>query len=92
MAPETCPNCGADVPPKALACPECGADESTGWNDRAQSQNLGLPGDAFDYDEFVKEEFGGKEPAAPARPAGMSWLWWVAAVVLAAMFAWGLFR
>ena len=24
-APETCPNCGADVPRGALACPECGA-------------------------------------------------------------------
>ena len=27
--PEICPNCGAEVPPRAKACPECGFDAST---------------------------------------------------------------
>ena len=92
MAPEVCPNCGAEVPPKARACPECGADEQTGWSERAATQRLGLPDDQFDYDEFVKEEFGGgKRRARP--PVG--WFWWVVAVALlivTAMYFLGLFR
>jgi hypothetical protein len=80
MPPETCPECGADVPRNARACPECGADERTGWSERAQAQRLGLPDDEFDYDEFVKEEFGG---ANKVRPRGISWLWWIVAVALA---------
>ena len=79
MAPEICPNCGAEVPPKARACPECGADEQTGWSERAAAQRLGLPDDEFDYDEFVEEEFGQKKAAA--RPP-IGWLWWVVAVGL----------
>lgn len=85
MAPEICPVCGADVPPNAKACPECGADEETGWSDRARTQQLGLPDDEFDYDEFIKQEFG--EPAKnQIRPRGISWLWWIVAVVLAIWF------
>ena len=76
-APETCPNCGADVPRKAKACPECGSDESTGWSDDAQVQSLDLPDDNFDYDEYVKREFGGK----PKR-SFRQMFWWVVAVIL----------
>jgi len=53
------------VPDEARACPECGSDEQTGWSDRAQAQRLGLPDDEFDYDEFVKEEFGDRPKSAP---------------------------
>ncbi|MFM8470262.1 MAG: zinc-ribbon domain-containing protein [Limisphaerales bacterium] len=94
-APETCPNCGADVPRGALACPECGADERTGWNDRADSQRtadrLGIPDDGFDYDEFVKEEFGG-QPESQAKTKGVSWVWWAVAVFLAHAFGLVYFR
>jgi hypothetical protein len=79
VAPEICPNCGADVPPKAHACPECGADEKTGWSERAAAQRLGLPDDEFDYDEFVKEEFGDKK--AVERPR-FGWFWWAVAIGL----------
>ena len=85
MPPEICPQCGADVPPKARACPECGADEETGWSERAQAQRLGLPDDDFDYDEFAKEEFGAK-PRPTVRPHGISWLWWLVAVGLLLVF------
>ena len=78
MSPETCPNCGADVPPNAPACPECGADERTGWSERAHADNLSLPDEEFDYNEFVEQEFG----AAKTKPRGVKWLWWVIAVVL----------
>jgi hypothetical protein len=67
------------VPPKAKACPECGSDEDTGWSEKASTDHLGLPDDQFDYDEFVKEEFG---PQGKIRPRGISWLWWIVAVIL----------
>jgi hypothetical protein len=72
------------LPPNARACPECGADEATGWSDRAQAQRLGLPDDDFDYDEFVKGEFGEgqRRTADRLKPPGMRWVWWVVAVLL----------
>ena len=85
MTPESCPNCGADVPRNAKACPECGADENTGWSENAYASKLGLPDEGFDHDEFVKEEFGGER-----KPRGISWLWWLTAVILLALsvFLW----
>jgi len=82
MPPEICPNCGADVPPRAKACPECGADEGTGWAEDAQAGGLDLPDQEFDYEEFVQREFGAKK----AVPHGVRWLWWVVAIVLAVVF------
>ena len=79
-APETCPNCGADVPPRAKACPECGSDENTGWSDNARGQSLDLPDDNFSYDEFVQREFG-KPKRSPVRL-----LWAVVALLLVAGF------
>jgi hypothetical protein len=78
--PEICPQCGAEVPRKALACPECGSDYETGWNEDADAQRLGLPDDEFDYDEFVKEEFGGERKEL--RPRGISAGWWIVAIAL----------
>ncbi|MDB6125296.1 MAG: hypothetical protein JWQ71_4289 [Pedosphaera sp.] len=78
MPPETCPNCGAEVPPKAKACPECGSDEKTGWSGEAASSGLGLPEESFDYDDFVKREFGEDKPV----PRGIAWYWWVVAVLV----------
>ena len=60
MTPESCPNCGADVPRNARVCPGCGADEKTGWSDSAYASGLGLPDEEFDHAEFVKAEFGGE--------------------------------
>jgi hypothetical protein len=75
--PDSCPNCGSDVPSHARACPQCGSDEQTGWADDAAHDSAGLPDDEFDYDDFVKREFGGADP----RPRGVSWFWWVVAIV-----------
>lgn len=88
MPPETCPHCGADVPPRAKACPECGADEKTGWSERARHDDLGLPDDRFDYGAFVKREFGGEG----LRPRGLRWFWWMIALGLAVLFVWGWVR
>ncbi|HEY1663217.1 MAG TPA: zinc ribbon domain-containing protein [Verrucomicrobiae bacterium] len=81
MTPESCPNCGAEVPPKARACPECGADESNGWSDAAHSDRLGLPDDNFDYNDFVKQEFGAEQ-----KPRGINWFWWVIAIAVLLLF------
>ena len=87
--PETCPNCGADVPRNAKACPGCGADENTGWAEDAQhatAADLGLPDEDFDYVEFTKREFG--KPSA--KPSGLHWVWWLVgiAVLMAILFTW----
>ena len=80
--PESCPNCGADVPPRSRACPECGACEETGWSERAQGQRLDLPDEEFDYDEFVGREFGGR----PLQRRGPQGLWWVVACLVLLAF------
>ena len=82
MPPEICHNCGAEVPPKARACPECGADEKTGWPEAARSDGLDLPDEDFDYDDFVKREFGDKSPV----PRGIHWFWWIIALLVVIAF------
>lgn len=83
MPPEICPCCGAEIPSNAKACPRCGADEETGWSEEARADDLGLPDEDFNYEEFVKREFGGgkKSPI----PHGIHWFWWVIAAVLLAI-------
>ncbi len=80
MPPEVCPNCGAGVPSGAKACPECGSDEKTGWSEEAHYDNLNLPGENFDYDDFVKREFGGEQTV----PRGVSRFWWIVAILVIA--------
>ena len=49
-------------------------------------ESLDAMNDEFDYDEFVKEEFGSENKI---RPRGISWFWWLAAVLLlAALLIW----
>ena len=81
MSPDVCPHCGAEVPRGAKVCPECGSDEETGWSEEARRGDLGLPDEQFDYDDFVKREFG-NEP----KPRGISRFWWIVAVVLILLF------
>ena len=77
-----CPNCGAEVPANARACPECGSDEQTGWSEDAVTGALDLPEDRFEYQEYLKREFG--QPSAV--PAGIHWFWWIVALGLVAVF------
>jgi hypothetical protein len=80
MSPETCPHCGADLPPNGKACPECGSDEKTGWSEQARYDDLNLPDEDFDHADFVKREFA----ESPLKPRGIHWLWWAVAILLAA--------
>jgi uncharacterized membrane protein YvbJ len=89
MVPETCPNCGADVPSGARACPECGADQHTGWSEEARVSGLDLPDDSFDHDEFVQREFGS---SGKMRPRGVHWFWWSVAIVVVVILLLGAFR
>lgn len=76
--PAICPVCGEDVPRGALACPECGADHNSGWREDAESYDgLDLPGDDFNYDEFVQREF-----ASRIKPAGIKTIWWITAIIV----------
>jgi len=40
---------------------------------------LDLPDENFDYNDFVKREFGGPS----AVPRGIHWFWWAMALVVA---------
>jgi uncharacterized membrane protein YvbJ len=73
--PEVCPVCGEDVPRGVLACPECGADHKSGWKEAGDVYDgLDLPGDEFDYDNFVQQEFGSR--------SRLKAVWWITAVLL----------
>lgn len=82
MTPDACPNCGVLLARTVNACPECGSDEKTGWSETAYAENLGLPDENFNYDEFVKTEFA----ASIAKPRGIHWLWWFTALFLIVLF------
>jgi hypothetical protein len=90
MNPEVCPCCGAEVPRKAKACPQCGADEKTGWSDDSGGEELGLPDEDFDYEEFVKREFNDEKKNLV--PHGIHWFWWGMGILLVAAFVWGMLR
>lgn len=86
--PFICPNCGADVPAKAKACPECGSDEKTGWSENTIYDGTGIEDpDEFDYDDFVRREFGKGAPRSQRQ-----WLWWTVAVAVLVMIVWLMIR
>ena len=73
--PGECPVCGTDVHEGAKACPGCGADERSGWRE------IDFGEDAFDYEEFLAEEFGhGRKP-------GVHPLWVITALLLLLLLA-----
>lgn len=83
MTPDICPNCGEVVPPKAKACPECGSDEKTGWSDDARADQLGIPTENFDYNEYIRREFEEEKQQGNRKT-----LWIITAAVLVLLFVW----
>ena len=76
-----CPVCGEDVPRTALACPECGADHASGWREDAETYDaVDLPDEDFNYEEFVKQEFGS------SRRSAIKTVWWITAILVVAVF------
>ncbi len=58
----TCPTCGAEVRVGALSCRSCGADDTTGWSQATDYDDLDLPEpdgpeipDTFDQFERMTE-------------------------------------
>lgn len=81
-APEACPVCGEDVPRGSSACPECGADHNSGWREDSDAYDaVDLPDQDFNYDEFIRAEFG-----TVPKPVGIKTFWWIAAIVLIVVF------
>jgi hypothetical protein len=76
--PDLCPVCNEEVPAGALACPECGADHNSGWRvDANVYDEVELRTDDFNYDDFVRREFG-----SPVKPTGLKMVGWIAGIVL----------
>jgi len=46
-----------------------------------------MPDDDFDYEEFVKDEFGGR-----TKPRDIHWVWWLTALGLVLLFLFFWFR
>ena len=85
--PEVCPVCGEDVPRDALACAECGADHNSGWGEDADTYDgVDLPEHEFNYDDFVRQEFGSQ-----VKPAGLKTIWWIVGIALIVALVWYLF-
>ncbi|HMJ05643.1 MAG TPA: zinc ribbon domain-containing protein [Chthoniobacterales bacterium] len=81
QAPAVCPVCGEDVPLRARACPECGADHNSGWRTDADIDGaLGEAEEDFDYEDFVRHEFG-----SAIKPTRIRTIWWVTALFLLAL-------
>lgn len=93
MKPDTyvCPGCDKEVAVGSRGCPHCHpprkkrkpAKSAAGkakpsWHQESTAEGLDLPGQDFDYDDFVAREFGGK----PHRQIGIKWYWWATAAAL----------
>ena len=80
--PEVCPVCGEEVRRDAVACAQCGADHNSGWREHADTYDgVDLPEDDFNYDDYVKQEFGSQ-----AKPAGLRTIWWLVGIALIVAF------
>ncbi|MES2597616.1 MAG: hypothetical protein V4662_19875 [Verrucomicrobiota bacterium] len=85
--PGQCPNCGEWVPKGAVACDDCGACAKSGWKENSEIYDgVDLPDDEedFDYDDFVKREFGEDREGRPSLSKEQLWKI-VAAILLAVM-------
>lgn len=87
--PGPCPVCQTRVPAGSKACPQCGATAEDGWSEELGLEGADLPDTEFNYDEFVKREFGNTPDDAPRLQFDRKTLWWATAVVLLAALTFG---
>ena len=87
--PDTCANCGADIPRGAKACPECGADERTGWRESSIYDGLDLPESAWHEDNEPSDANAARGPRRQPHVNGVPWYWWVVGVGLVAALVTG---
>lgn len=84
-----CPACGEAVSPNARSC-SCGATrDGEDWLAPEALDGLDLGDDDFDYDDFIRREFGrdGRPANGFLRMSPKERFWWVVAVVLLVAFA-----
>lgn len=90
MSPDfRCPVCSTSLSPNARSCGHCGAQrEGASWLTPKPHDELDLDDDTFDYDDFVRREFGNGRPdwAWFERMNGKERFWWVVAVIVFAAF------
>jgi uncharacterized membrane protein YvbJ len=87
-----CPGCGNEVQIGPRGCPKCSKPPKAkkkparkSWQQDRRYDDLDLPSEDFDYDEFVAREFG----KVPHRRIGIAWYWWVTALVLLVLMVLG---
>ena len=83
-----CPSCGAEVRVGSRGCSRCGPGLPEDWLEEEHLEGISLPDDPaeFDYDEYVKREFGA---ASRVKPPHLAWKWWIVGVLLLAAMAGG---
>lgn len=87
-----CPTCGKVLSPNARSCGACRAEyEGSEWLAPETYDGLHLVEGDFDYDEFVRREFGsgGRGGNWFTRLTPKERFWWVVAVVLLVVFTLG---
>ena len=75
--PGDCPVCSEFVPEGYHACPHCSADDRSGWKEDDSYDGLDLPDEDFNYEDFIKNEFGNDSPAGKLHP-----VWWITGLIL----------
>lgn len=79
-----CPSCGHSVSLNARSCGRCGARRrGDRWEEPESLDGIDLPDEDFDYDDFVRREFG----EGKTRRTFREHLWWWVALILLIAFA-----
>lgn len=82
----TCPNCGTEVPDSAACCPEFGSDDETGWSQDTMYDDLDLPQDDEQEEEFDIESRIENGPVVGSLPGIVVAI--IAALLIAAFLKW----
>lgn len=88
-----CPTCANPLSLNARSCGRCGTRrEGATWLTPGSADGLGIDDEPFDYDDFIRREFGeggrggGRFTGWFTRMSAKERFWWVVAVVLLAAF------
>ena len=87
-----CPSCDHEVT-VGTPCPVCSRKEKPtknspkSWQQDESYDGLDLGDDDFDYDDFVKREFGSSAP----HEIGIKWYWYVVAILVLLAILWETF-
>lgn len=84
-----CPTCAHPLSPNARSCGRCGTRrEGATWLTPGSADGLGIDDEPFDYEDFIRREFGegGRAGNWFTRMSAKERFWWVVAVVLLAAF------